>query len=64
MRGPLTASTTLMVRVTGFVHHLTSTGNTELLWQIGLNMQLDSSSLETREGFQEFLFLSQARDLP
>ena len=34
-------------------------GNRELLWQIGLNMDLDPASLETREGFKEFLYLSQ-----
>ena len=31
----------------------------ELLWQIGLNMHLDPATLDTRDGFQEFLYLTQ-----
>ena len=38
---------------------LTCPGNMELLWQIGLNMHLDPATLDTREGFQEFLYLTQ-----
>ena len=40
---------------------LTSPGNMELLWQIGLNMHLDPATLDTREGFLEFLYLAQVR---
>ena len=38
-------------------HH--PNGNMELLWQIGLNMHLDGSTLNTVDGFKEFLFLTQ-----
>ena len=31
----------------------------ELLWQIGLNMNLDEETLDTVDGFKEFLFLTQ-----
>ena len=38
-------------------HH--PNGNMELLWQIGLNMNLDPATLDTVDGFKEFLYLTQ-----
>ena len=61
MPGLLTGSITQMVGPDFSTSSIftASPGNRELLWQIGLNMDLDPASLETREGFQEFLYLSQ-----
>ena len=36
----------------------------ELLWQIGLNMNLDAATLDTVDGFKEFLFLTQVWQVP
>jgi len=40
-------------------HH--PNGNMELLWQIGLNMNLDAETLDTVDGFKEFLYLTQVQ---